>query len=131
MTNQYVPRPGCLAASSWGNAYDGSTARYRVKCECGFLVTNLSSAEAAEDTYRWHKGLSSTLGERESAHFLSKRRFQYQLVDQRGYDWPEIFLDLDGALSDLKYVKETYPQNTWTIRMREVSEWSTYQMEDD
>lgn len=39
---------------------------YTVRCTCGFVVRNLTSAEAAEDTYRWHKGLPSALGAAQS-----------------------------------------------------------------
>lgn len=62
MTDEPRAGEGCPGATSWGNGYDGSTSRYRVKCECGFLVEGLDTAEAAEDTYRWHQGLKSALG---------------------------------------------------------------------
>lgn len=55
-------RRGCPAATSWSNGYGEGLSRWQVRCECGFLVTGLSTAEAAEDTYRWHKGRTSTLG---------------------------------------------------------------------
>lgn len=35
---------------------------WRVRCSCGFMVYDLDTEEAADDTARWHLGLPSELG---------------------------------------------------------------------
>lgn len=40
----------------------GQPQRWLVSCLCGFLVTDLDTIEAAEDTRLWHLGLPSLLG---------------------------------------------------------------------
>jgi hypothetical protein len=60
------PTP-CAATVNPEPVAAGVTATYlhggwHVRCTCGFEVSSLSSAEAADDTVEWHHGRPSLLG---------------------------------------------------------------------
>lgn len=42
-------------------------------------------------------------------------------------DWPEIFNSLESLQLDLDYLQDKYPDDTFRIMEREVSEWKEIQ----
>lgn len=55
-----MTKKGCVPNVTEQLTIDGP--RWGVRCNCGFLVYNLDTWEAAADVYHWHRGEPSVIG---------------------------------------------------------------------